>query len=104
MSARRSGSEGGFIWHLRVLPEVLEVVARQPEPARLAFKELVDALRQSPRARELGVITLKSMPAPNLFSAPIGENGKYGILTYQIYADHPAIHLFHVVFWQAIGS
>jgi hypothetical protein len=36
----------------------------------------------------------------NIFSVPIGSaEGSFGVLTYQIYRDHPAIHLFWVRFW-----
>lgn len=99
MSGKGSGSSGRLVWHLRVHPDVIEAVAKQPEKVRIAFKELVDGLRLTPRSRDLDVLPAKALPWPNVYIAPFGGEKPYGILTYQLYADHPAIHLFRVQFW-----
>ena len=101
MSAKGSANAERPLFHLRVHPDVTNAIAKQPEHVRVAVKTLVDALRLTPRSRDLGVLPGKALPWPNIYTAPIGPpDNSYGILTYQVYADHPAIHLFKVLFWE----
>ena len=89
-----------FVWHLRATTEVREAIRKQPEPVRRAVLELVNGLVHNPYSRALGVMQLKSVGAPNLYTAPIGKApNAYGLLTYQVTVDHPSVHLFDVFFF-----
>jgi len=91
-----------FIWHLRVTRAVLQAIRAQPEPVRVACLDLVRGSTQNPYDRSLGVMQLKSVNAPNLYTVPIGTAPRaFGLLTYQVTIDHPTVHLFDVVFFES---
>jgi len=88
--------------HLRVTQQVLDTVERRPRDERLAFRSTVEALLRDPLDRDLGVRPVTAVGRPRVFSVPIQDNEElYGVLTFQLYRDHPVVHLFWVTFFGA---
>lgn len=89
-------------WHLRVTQQVLDTVERRPREERLAFRTTVEALLSDPLDRALGVRPVTAVGRPRVFSVPIQDNEElYGVLTFEVYRDHPVVHLFWVTFFAA---
>jgi hypothetical protein len=90
------------IRHLRVSQQVLDTVEPRPREERLAFRTTVEALLRDPSDRALGVRPVTAVGRPNVFSVPIQDNEElYGVLTFEVYRDHPVVHLFWVTFFGA---
>ncbi|MHB8613559.1 MAG: hypothetical protein ACYDAL_14190 [Candidatus Dormibacteraceae bacterium] len=88
------------IWHLRIHRDVIDVVAKRPDAERLAFHAVIQAILHDPFARSLGGRPAKAIPRPRVYSVPIQDNDDlYGVLTYEVYRDHPVVHLFWVRFF-----
>lgn len=83
-------------YHLRIVPKVIAKAGALPEDARLELFELIEALRENPQSRELGVLPLKDSQYLNCFSAPFSQ----GVLVFQIYRDHPAVHLLRLTIFE----
>jgi hypothetical protein len=88
------------IWHLRVTRQLLDTVEQRPREERLAFRTTVEALLRNPSDRALGVRPIAAVGRPRVFSVPIQDNEElYGVLTFELYRDHPVVHLFWVTFF-----
>jgi len=90
------------IWHLRVSQQILETVEKRPREERSAFRTTVEALLRDPADRSLGVRPVTAVGRPRVFSVPIQDNEElYGVLSFEVYRDHPVVHLFWVTFFGA---
>ena len=88
------------IWHPRIHSDVTDEVEKRSPAERLVFYAVVEQLLQDPFDRTLGVRPVTAIHRPRIFSVPIQDNEDlYGFLTYEIYRDHPVVHLFWVRFF-----
>jgi hypothetical protein len=87
------------IWHLRTHSDVTEAVEARPLKERVVFYAIVEQLLRNPFDRGLGVRPVTAIPRPRIFSVPIQDNDAiYGVLSFEVYRDHPVVHLFWVKF------
>ena len=88
-----------------MLPAVTDLIATRSDPEKLATMQLVDGLLQHPRARSLGVTPVKGIRQKSVYTAPFGPGaGEYGHLDFEIWLDHPVVHIFRIVFWVPYAS